>query len=264
MTAGPARGRVLTGALTVVFAPDSFKGSLSSVEVAEALARGWAPARPSDRLMLAPLADGGEGTLVAIHAAGGWEWRETPARDPLGRPVEARWLQSDDGGRAVVELAEASGLSRLGPRERDARGASTVGTGEVLRTALEAGIRHVILGVGGSATTDGGSGILAALGARFLDASGLELPDGGGPLAHLASVSLDGLDPRLGEVELRIACDVMNPLLGPAGAAATYGPQKGATQADVAALDAALAHYAAFLEVATGRRELETPGAGAA
>lgn len=250
--------------LTVVFAPDSFKGSLTSLEVAEALARGWARGRPADRLLLAPLADGGEGTLVAIHAAGGWEWREATAHDPLGRRVTARWLRSADGSRAVAELAEASGLSRLRPDERDAGGASTAGTGEVVRAILDEGIRHVVLGVGGSATTDAGAGILAALGGRVLDGEGRDLRPGGRALADAGGLDLDGLDPRLAGTDLRIACDVTNPLLGPAGAAATYGPQKGASPDGVAALDAALARFADLLEAATGRRERDTPGAGAA
>ena len=232
----------------VVIAPDSFKGSLTSVEVATALAAGWLEARPDDEVLLAPLADGGEGTLVAIASAGGWEWREAPATDPIGRPVATRWLRSADGDRAVVELAEASGLSRLTAAERDPIGASTQGTGAVLRAVLDAGIRTVTLGIGGSATTDGGAGILRALGAVI---------DG-------AAIDLTGLDPRLGEVQLRIACDVTNPLLGPRGAAATYGPQKGATPAQVVELDAALSRYADGLGAATGRDERETPGAGAA
>jgi len=234
--------------LTVVIAPDSFKGSLTSVEVAQALADGWRRAWPADAVLLAPLADGGEGTLVAIEAAGGWEWRETPATDPIGRPVRARWLRSTDGRRAVVELAQASGLSRLIAAERDPRGASTRGTGEVLRAAIDDGVRQVTLGIGGSATTDGGAGILRALGAVVED----------------DAIDLSGLDPRLAEVDLRIACDVSNPLLGEHGAAATYGPQKGASPDDVADLDAALARYADILEAATGRRERDTPGAGAA
>ena len=234
--------------MRVVIAPDSFKGSLTSVQVATALADGWRSARPGDEILLAPLADGGEGTLVAIAAAGGWEWRTAPATDPIGRAVEARWLRSADGERAVVELAEASGLSRLAAAERDPVGASTRGTGEVLRAVLDEGIRSITLGIGGSATTDGGAGILRALGAS-IDADGLDL---------------GGLDGRLGDVDLRIACDVTNPLLGPTGAAATYGPQKGASPAQVGDLDVALGRYAKQLSAATGRDERETPGAGAA
>jgi glycerate 2-kinase len=236
--------------LRVVIAPDSYKGTLTSVEVASALARGWQEARPDDEILLAPLADGGEGTLVAIEAAGGWEWQATRATDPIGREVTARWLRSSDGSRAVVELAEASGLSRLTAEERDPVGASTVGTGDVLRAVLDAGIRSITLGIGGSATTDGGAGILGALGAH-VDAVG-------------ARIDLTSLDGRLGEVDLRIACDVSNPLLGPSGAAATYGPQKGASPEQVAQLDRALDRYAHWLIRATGRDERDTPGAGAA
>lgn len=235
--------------LTVLIAPDSFKGSLTSVEVARGLADGWSRARPDDTVLLSPLADGGEGTLVAIEAAGGWEWRTSQATDPIGRPLEARWLQSADRERAIVELAEASGLSRLMSEERDPLGATTRGTGEVLRAAVDAGVRSITLGIGGSATNDGGAGILEALGVRF----------GEGGKADLA-----GLDSRLGDVQLRIACDVSNPLLGERGAAATYGPQKGATPEQVAELDRRLASYADGLDAACGRQERDTPGAGAA
>ncbi|MBI2781790.1 MAG: glycerate kinase [Chloroflexi bacterium] len=234
--------------MRLVIAPDSFKGSLTSVQVAEALAAGWSAARPGDEVLLAPLADGGEGTLVAIAAAGGWEWRIAAASDPIGRPVGARWLRSADGHRAVVELAEASGLSRLAVLERDPVGASTRGTGEVLRAVLDEGIRTITLGIGGSATTDGGAGILRALGAVIDD----------------AQVDLARLDERLGGVHLRIACDVTNPLLGPTGAAATYGPQKGASPEQVHKLDDALAAFADRLGAATERDERDTPGAGAA
>jgi len=234
--------------LTVLFAPDSFKGSLTSVEVARALGDGWARARPDDTLLLSPLADGGEGTLVAIEAAGGWEWREAAAHDPIGRPIKAAWLQSADGERAIVELAAASGLSRLTPAERDPLGATTHGTGEVLRAAVDAGVRSITLGIGGSATNDGGAGILEALGARIDD-------DG---------IDIAGVDPRLSDVELQVACDVTNPLLGARGAAATYGPQKGATPDQVAELDRRLGRYADALELACAQFERDTPGAGAA
>ena len=239
------------GPITVVFAPDSFKGSLSSVEVARALAEGWARARPADELLLAPLADGGEGTLAAIEAAGGWRRRRADAHDPIGRLLSASWLIADDGHRAVVELAEASGLSRLAADERDPVAASTFGTGEVIRAALDTGVDRLVLGIGGSATSDGGAGIMAALGAAADR-------DGTGPL------DLKGLDGRLAETSIRIACDVRNPLLGPSGAAATYGPQKGATIDQVKDLDRRLAAWADRLEAATGRRERDTPGAGAA
>jgi glycerate kinase len=236
--------------MRVLIAPDSFKGSLTSVEVAGALRDGWLRARPGDDVRIAPLADGGEGTLVAVEAAGGWVWRDADAQDPLGRPIRARWLARDDGAAAFVEMATASGLSLVGADERDAARATSEGTGDVLRTVLDAGIRDIAVGIGGSATTDGGAGLLRALGARATD--------------DLASVDLADLDPRLAETRLRIACDVTNPLLGERGAAATYGPQKGATPDDVPMLDARLAGWADALETATGRRERDTPGAGAA
>jgi glycerate kinase len=235
---------------TVLFAPDSFKGSLTSVQVARALADGWLRARPGDTTLLCPLADGGEGTLEAIAAAGGWDWREAEVRDPLGRPIRASWLRSADGTRAVIEMAEASGLSRVAPAERDVVAASSVGTGEVIRAALDAGVSSIVLGIGGSATTDGGAGLLRGLGATVdRDA---------------ATADLTGLDPRLARLELAVACDVDNPLLGATGAAAVYGPQKGATADDVVELDRRLAFLADALETAAGRRVRDEPGAGAA
>ncbi|HEX2755974.1 MAG TPA: glycerate kinase [Candidatus Limnocylindrales bacterium] len=237
----------------ILIAPDSFKGSLTSVEVARALAAGWARARPRDEILLAPLADGGEGTTVAIEAAGGWTWRVADATDPIGRAISGRWLQSVDGGRAIVEMAAASGLSRLAGSELDPLGATTRGTGELLVAALDAGVRDITLGIGGSATNDGGAGILRALGAQVSDAA-----------VDPTDVDLAGLDPRLAETRLRIACDVSNPLLGERGAAATYGPQKGATPDDVAELDRRLGRSADALEEAAGRRERDTAGAGAA
>ncbi len=237
--------------LRVVIAPDSFKGSLTSVEVASAISAGWLAARPGDETIPAPLADGGAGTIDAFIASGGWEVREAVARDPLGRPVAARWLAANDGRRAFVEMAEANGLARtsLDDRARGAaRRATTFGTGDLIRAALDAGIRDVVLGLGGSATTDGGAGMLQALGARVMDAGGDQVAAGGAGLADVRLVALDELDPRLVELHLRVACDVTNPLLGSDGAAATYGPQKGATPLDVTVLDAALGRWADILE----------------
>ena len=248
--------------MRVLVAPDSFKGSLTSVAVARALADGWSRGRPDDELDLSPIADGGEGTLDAVAAAGGWQTLPASARDPLGEPLGGRFLRQGD--RAVVELATASGLSRLAPNGLDALAASTFGTGLILAAAIGLGVRDVVLGVGGSATTDGGSGLLRALGARLLDAHGRELPMGGGPLETLATVDLAGLSPVLGEVSLTVASDVTNPLLGELGAAATYGPQKGASDEQVGQLDRALTNYADHLEAASGRVVRDERGAGAA
>ncbi|MBI3746636.1 MAG: glycerate kinase [Chloroflexi bacterium] len=245
--------------MRVLIAPDSFKGSLTSVEVARALAEGWRRVRPDDEIDLVPLADGGEGTLAAVEAAGGWERHVARARDPLERWIDAAWLLAADGRTAFVELAAASGLSRLATGELDPMGATTHGTGDLLLAAIDAAAERVVLGIGGSATTDGGRGIVEALGATVV-ASAVAAS---GPGAGLR-VDVGSLDPRLGRVELDVACDVQNPLLGPTGAAATYGPQKGATANQVEGLDARNATWADALEAATGRRERDAPGAGAA
>jgi glycerate kinase len=255
--------------LRVVIAPDSFGGALDSVGVTDAIAAGWQRTRPDDTVVRAPMADGGEGTLAALAAALGdrAERRTTSVTDPLGRPVEAAWLLLDEGGGAFIEMAEASGLARLAEAERTpaaALAASTRGTGELLRAALDAGVERITVGLGGSATTDGGSGMLAALGARLLDAEGRDLPPGGAALEGLARIDARGLDPRLAQVAITVASDVTNPLCGPAGAAATYGPQKGADPEAVARLDAALRRFGDAIEAAAGRLVAELPGAGAA
>jgi glycerate 2-kinase len=254
--------------IQIVIAPDSFGGALDSVGVADAIATGWSRARPGDSIIRAPMADGGEGTLRAIAAALGdrAERRTIATVDALGRPIEADWLLLD-GRDAFVEMAAASGLSRLAADERTpetARLASTRGTGELLRAALDAGVESITLGLGGSATTDGGSGLLAALGVRLLDAQDRDLPPGGAALSALARIETSGFDPRLADVRLTIASDVTNPLCGPMGAAATYGPQKGCDTAAVEELDAALAGWGAAIEHATGRVVADLPGAGAA
>ncbi|HEY8501224.1 MAG TPA: glycerate kinase, partial [Solirubrobacterales bacterium] len=256
-------------ALTIIVAPDSFGGALDSVGVAAAIARGWTNARPQDAVIRKPMADGGEGTLAAVADALGdaAERRTTTTTDALGRAIDAEWLLLDGGRGAFVEMAAASGLARLASDERtpaNARLASTRGTGDLVRAALDAGVERITIGLGGSATTDGGSGLLRALGVRFLDADGAELPEGGASLAGLSQIDAGGLDPRLTEVSLRVASDVTNPLCGPRGAAATYGPQKGADASAVEELDAALAAYGRAIEGATGRLVADLPGSGAA
>ena len=255
--------------LRVVVAPDSYGGALDSVGVARAIAAGWARVRPGDTIDLRPMADGGEGTLAAVRAAleKRAEARSVATVDALGRPIEATWLLVDEGRGAFIEMAAASGLARLAADERtpeSARRASTRGTGDLVRAALDAGVARITLGLGGSATTDGGTGMLRALGVRFLDGAGADLPEGGAALTSLDRIDADGLDRRLAEVRIVVASDVTNPLCGPRGAAATYGPQKGADPAAVDELDAALATYGRTIEAATGRLVADLPGAGAA
>ncbi|MGI8871810.1 MAG: glycerate kinase family protein [Candidatus Limnocylindria bacterium] len=255
--------------LVVVVAPDSFGGALSAVAAAAAISRGWTSARPDDEVVRKPMADGGEGTLMAIEAAlpEAVERRVTRVSGPLGAPIQAPWLLLDGGRTAFLEMAAASGLSLITPDARSpetCRSASTRGTGELIGAALDAGVERIVVGLGGSATTDGGTGMLAALGVRFLDGAGAELEPGGRALARLERIDPAGLDARLAGVDLVVASDVTNPLCGPQGAAATYGPQKGADPATVAELDAALAGYGHAIEAATGRLVADVPGAGAA
>ncbi|MFI0086899.1 glycerate kinase [Streptomyces bobili] len=252
------------GTRRVLVAADKFKGSLTAVEVAERVTAGLRRALPEVEVEALPVADGGDGTVAAAVAAG-FERREVRVAGPLGQEVTAAFALRGD--TAVVEMAEASGLQRLPAGVFAPLTASTYGSGELLRAALDAGVRTIVFGVGGSATTDGGAGMLSALGARFLDADGEPVGPGGGGLAGLATADLSGLDARLTSVELVLASDVDNPLTGPKGAPAVYGPQKGASPDDVAALDAALEHFAKVLETSVGPRAAEyaaAPGAGAA
>lgn len=241
----------------VLVAADKFKGSLTAVQVAERVTAGLRRIAPDVQVETLPVADGGDGTVAAAVAAG-FERREARVTGPLGDPVTAAYAVRDT--TAVVEMAEASGLQHLPTGVFAPLTATTYGSGELLLAALEAGARTIVFGVGGSATTDGGAGMLAALGARFLDADGTPVGPGGGGLADLVTADLSGLDPRLGEVDLILAGDVDNPLTGPKGAPEVYGRQKGATEDDVAVLDAALAHYASVL----GPEQAQLPGAGAA
>lgn len=248
----------------VLIAADKFKGTLTAVQVAERVTAGLRRVLPGLAVEALPVADGGDGTVAAAVAAG-FEQREVRVTGPLGEPVTAAYALRGD--TAVVEMAEASGLQRLPAGTFAPLTATTYGSGELLRAALDAGARTIVFGVGGSATTDGGAGMLAALGARFLDASGEPVGPGGGGLRDLATADLSGLDDRLTAIDLVLASDVDNPLTGPKGAPAVYGPQKGASPDDVAALDANLAHYAAVLERTLGGRAAAhalAPGAGAA
>ncbi|MFF3482754.1 glycerate kinase [Streptomyces sp. NPDC002701] len=255
-----------TGSRTqrVLVAADKFKGTLTAVQVAERVEAGLHRVAPGVEVRALPVADGGDGTVDAAVAAG-FERHEVRVAGPLGDEVTAAFALRD--GTAVVEMAEASGLQRLPAGVLAPLTSSTYGSGELLRAALDAGARTIVFGVGGSATTDGGAGMLAALGARFLDEDGEPVPPGGGSLGKLTTADLSGLDPRLSSVDVVLASDVDNPLTGPKGAAAVYGPQKGASPDDVAVLDAGLAHFAAVLETAVGGRAAEyavAPGAGAA
>lgn len=249
--------------MKVVIAPDSFKESLSAPEVAQAIARGWLRARPADEILLRPMADGGEGTVDAVLAAKPGERRECRVCGPLGQPVTAHWGWLDDG-TAVIEMAAASGLHWVPERKRDATRTTSRGTGELMREALDAGARKIILGLGGSATNDAGLGLLQALGARFHDAQGAELGAGGAALGTLMAIDLSGFDPRLQQVEIEVAADVNNPLCGPHGASAVFGPQKGASPAQVEQLDAALRHFAEVAARKLGEDHSLFPGVGAA
>jgi glycerate kinase len=222
-----------------------------------------APDASAVTLDLVPLADGGEGTVDAVRRARGGALRPARVSDPLGRPVDASFLLLDDG-TAVLEMAAASGLPLLAVHERDPMRASTDGTGELMRAALEAGARRLVIGVGGSATVDGGAGMVQALGVRLLDAQGRDLPPGGEALRRLAHIDLTGLQSQFRDLEIEVLCDVQNPLVGPHGAAPVFGPQKGATPAMVATLDSALARLGTVLERELGRPVAAAVGAGAA
>jgi glycerate kinase len=250
--------------MKVVVAPDKFKGSLSAPAVARAIARGVRSAAPNAEVDEVPMADGGEGTVDALVAATEGTTREVSVTGPLGAPVRARFGLLGDGRTAVMEMASASGLVLVPEGRRDPSRTTTRGTGELLLAAIDAGARRIVLGIGGSATNDGGAGLGQALGYRLLDAEGCEIGPGGGELRRLATIDDRGRDPRLNGIEIAVACDVDNPLCGPSGASAIYGPQKGATPAMVAELDRNLDHFARVVERDLGRSVRDLPGAGAA
>ena len=250
--------------MKIVIAPQTFKGNLSGLQAARAIQRGVLAADPSAETVLVPIADGGDGTLNAlVDSTGGQQFRNI-VTGPLGQPLEASWGVMGDGLTAVIEMARPSGLALVPPRSRDPRITTTRGTGEIIKQALDKGFVRIIVGLGGSATNDGGAGMASALGARFLDAQGQSLPDGGAALAHLDRIDVSSLDPRLKAVSVVAATDVTNPLCGPTGASAVYGPQKGASPEVVAELDAALSNFGMIVGRDLGRDVMDSPGTGAA
>ncbi|WIY81657.1 glycerate kinase [Propionimicrobium sp. PCR01-08-3] len=249
--------------MKVVLAPDSFKESMSAAHAAAAMSRGVRSVFPDAQCVEVPMADGGEGTTDALVAVLGGEFRQVSTVDALGRPIQAVY-GLDPGGLAIIEVATAVGLGQIKPDERDVLRSTSSGVADVIVDALDAGATTFIIGLGGSATTDCGAGMLAGLGARWLAADGSELTPDPTALADLDRVDLSGLDPRLGQVTIELACDVTNPLLGPDGSAAVFGPQKGATPDDVGYLDGVLEKVANAL-VAAGTPDVrDVPGAGAA
>ncbi len=250
--------------MKIVVAPDSFKGNLSAARVCAALAEGIADVDPKAEVVSIPLADGGEGTARAITLAAGGEFRKASVTGPLGNRVEAEFGLIRGGSVAVLDMASASGIELVPPRALDPMAATTFGTGELILAALDSGAREIVLGIGGSATVDGGVGMALALGFHVLDEAGKPVPLGGAGLSRVATVARGAADPRLAETKILVACDVTNPLLGPKGAAAVFGPQKGATAATLPLLEAGLAKLAVAWKAAGLVTDVERAGDGAA
>jgi glycerate 2-kinase len=250
--------------MKVIIAPDSFKESLSALEVANAIEKGFRDIFPEAEYVKIPMADGGEGTVQSLVDATGGRIVKTEVTGPLGDRVQAFFGMLGDGKTAVIEMAAASGLHLVPSEKRNPLVTTTRGTGELILAALDEGAEHIIIGIGGSATNDGGAGMIQALGGRLLNRHGQEIGPGGGSLSELADIDLSGIDVRLKHVKIEVACDVDNPLTGPKGASAVFGPQKGATPEMVVTLDKNLHHYADVIERVLGKQVKDIPGAGAA
>lgn len=249
--------------MKIVIAPDSFKESLSATDVAQAIARGIQSARPDAKTICLPMADGGEGTVEAVLGATNCLRRTRTVQNANGKPIAANWAWLDNG-TAVIEMAAAAGLEHIPRDQRDPMRASSFGVGELILDALDAGARHLVLGLGGSATNDAGAGMMQALGLRLMDKDGKSLEPGGAALGRCHQIDISGLDPRLSSVEVTIASDVNNPLCGPSGASAIFGPQKGASPEQVKSLDLALSCFADACHQALGKDMRDQPGSGAA
>jgi glycerate kinase len=250
--------------MKIVIAPQTFKGSLSALEVAKSMDEGVKRVFPDVETLLVPVADGGDGTLETLVEATSGEIRSAETTGPIGKPVTAEWGALGDGETAIIEMARTSGLALLKENERDPLTTTTYGLGETIREAVNAGFRNFIIGIGGSATNDGGGGMAQALGIRLLDKNGKDLPPGGAALASLHRIDMSGLDNLAQNSRFSIACDVSNPLTGPEGASAVYGPQKGATPEIVQQLDAALQNFADVVKRDLGQNIDDVAGAGAA
>lgn len=250
--------------MRIIIAPDSYKESLSAMDVAIAIENGFKQVLPNAEYVKLPMADGGEGTVQSLVDATNGTIIKHMVTGPLGQSVDGFWGLLGEGDTAVIEMAAASGIHLVAPEQRNPLITTTYGTGELIKAALDQGVKHIIVGIGGSATNDGGIGMAQALGIRLLDNQGQELGYGGGELARLATIDTSKLDPRLAQVRLEVACDVDNPLCGEKGASAVFGPQKGATPDMVAELDNNLAHYAAIIKQQLGVDVRDMAGAGAA
>ncbi|MGG3942104.1 glycerate kinase [Peribacillus psychrosaccharolyticus] len=250
--------------MKIVIAPDSFKGSISSMDAALSIERGILHAYPQAETVLVPVADGGEGTMENLVAATGGHKTKVHVIDPLKKPIEAEFGVLGDQQTCIIEIAAASGLNLVSIGERNPLIATTYGTGQLIKAALDEGYRNFILALGGSATNDGGAGMLQALGVELKNSAGKELDVGGGELGQLQQLSTENFDPRIEESQFTIASDVENPFVGPTGATYVFGPQKGATEAMVKVLDANLLHFANKIEEKMGVRLHDSPGAGAA
>ncbi|MCD8905934.1 glycerate kinase [Staphylococcus chromogenes] len=249
----------------LLIAPDSFKESMTALEAANAIESGFQQVFGNEiECIKIPMADGGEGTTQSLHDALQGRWRTVTVTDPLGRPIQATYSIANEGKSAVIEMASASGLGLIARDERNPLKTTTFGTGELVLDALNQGVTHIILGIGGSATNDGGAGFIQALGGRLLDKQGQDLPFGGAALAQLATIDLTHFDPRLKEITFEVACDVDNPLLGESGATRIYGPQKGALAEDIQILESAMFHYNEVIQRELHQYIAHEPGAGAA
>ncbi|OIJ11568.1 glycerate kinase [Anaerobacillus arseniciselenatis] len=250
--------------MKIVIAPDSFKESLTALEVANAIEDGFKEVLPNINYVKVPMADGGEGTVQSLVDATGGTIERVTVTGPLGEPVESFYGLFGDGKTATIEMASASGLHLVPNEKRNPMLTTTWGTGELIAAALEKGVEKIIIGIGGSATNDGGAGMVQALGGRLLDAEGKQIALGGAGLKSLSQIDVSALDLRLNEVSMEVACDVDNPLTGPKGASAIYGPQKGATEQQITELDKNLANYAKVVQRDLGKDIEDVPGAGAA